>query len=306
MTTTRALVAGWFSFDHGEATAGDLLAADAACAWLRDAGVDHDLALSPAFREAAPADHRGTVRGPGVDWAEVDPGDYTHVVFVCGPAAGRQVAELLDRFPRTRRVALGTSVIDGATAALPFDVVLERDSAERARPDLSLAAPAARVPLVGVVLAHPQPEYGARARHDDAHAAIDRVLSARDLAVVRFDTRVDPREPGIRSAAAVEARVARMDAVVSTRMHGLVLALRNGVPAVAVDPVAGGAKVSRQARALGWPVALDAGGLDDADLAAALDRCLNGDTRRLARRCATRASAELARLRGAFLSGFVE
>lgn len=298
----RALVAGWFSLVHGEATAGDLLAADTACAWLRDAGVDHDLALSPAFREAAPTEDRGTVRGPGVDWAVVDPGDYTHVVFVCGPAAGWQVSELLARFPRCRRVALGTSVIEDVTAALPFDVVLERDSAERARPDLSLAAPAASVPLVGVVLAHPQPEYGARARHDDAHAAIDRVLSARDLAVVRFDTRVDPREPGIRSAAAVEARVARMDAVVSTRMHGLVLALRNGVPAVAVDPVAGGAKVSRQARALGWPVALDAGRLDDAHLAAALDRCLTTDARRLARRCAVRASAELARLRGAFLS----
>ncbi|MDP8978196.1 MAG: polysaccharide pyruvyl transferase family protein, partial [Actinomycetota bacterium] len=253
MTTTRALVAGWFSFLHGEATAGDLLAADAACAWLREAGVDHDLALSPAFREAAPTDHPGTVHGPGVDWTAVDPDGYTHVVFVCGPAAGRQVAELLDRFPGARRIALGTSVIAEATAALPFDVVLERDSPEQARPDLSLGAPPARVPLVGVVLAHPQPEYGARARHDDARAAVERVLAARDLAVVRFDTRVDPREPGIRSAAAVEARVARMDAVVSTRMHGLVLALRNGVPAVAVDPVDGGAKVSRQAAALGWP-----------------------------------------------------
>src|SRR5680860_1082485 len=108
----RALVAGWFSLVHGEATAGDLLAADTACAWLRDAGVDHDLALSPAFREAAPTEDRGTVRGPGVDWAVLDPGDYTHVVFVCGPAAGWQVSELLARFPRCRRVALGTSVIE--------------------------------------------------------------------------------------------------------------------------------------------------------------------------------------------------
>ena len=40
----------------------------------------------------------------------------------------------------------------------------------------------------------------------------------------------------------------------TTRLHGLVLALKNGVPAVAIDTVAGGAKVARQADALGWPV----------------------------------------------------
>ena len=47
--------------------------------------------------------------------------------------------------------------------------------------------------------------------------------------------------------------IARVDVVVTTRLHGLVLALKNGVPAVAVDPIRGGAKVCRQAEALGWP-----------------------------------------------------
>jgi hypothetical protein len=37
-----------------------------------------------------------------------------------------------------------------------------------------------------------------------------------------------------------DAALASCDAVVSTRMHGLVLALRAGVPAVGVDPVPGG------------------------------------------------------------------
>lgn len=45
----------------------------------------------------------------------------------------------------------------------------------------------------------------------------------------------------------------RMDAVVTTRLHGMVFALKN-VPALAVDPIRGGAKILRQAEAIGWPV----------------------------------------------------
>jgi len=37
-------------------------------------------------------------------------------------------------------------------------------------------------------------------------------------------------------------------------LHGLVLALKNGIPVLAVDPVAGGAKVAAQAAAWDWPV----------------------------------------------------
>ncbi|MFJ2302552.1 polysaccharide pyruvyl transferase family protein [Streptomyces sp. NPDC087787] len=54
------------------------------------------------------------------------------------------------------------------------------------------------------------------------------------------------------------ALVSRLDLVVTTRLHGLVLALRAGTPVIAVDPVTGGAKVSAQARAQGWPALLTA------------------------------------------------
>ncbi len=45
-----------------------------------------------------------------------------------------------------------------------------------------------------------------------------------------------------------------MDIVVTTRLHGMVLALKNGVPAIAVDPIVGGAKITQQARAINWPI----------------------------------------------------
>jgi hypothetical protein len=60
------------------------------------------------------------------------------------------------------------------------------------------------------------------------------------------------RNAGARPAQ-LDSLVQRLDAVVTTRLHGLVLALRHGVPALAVDPVAGAGKVSAQAHAWQWP-----------------------------------------------------
>jgi hypothetical protein len=60
------------------------------------------------------------------------------------------------------------------------------------------------------------------------------------------------RNAGARPAQ-LDSLVQRLDAVFTTRRHGLVLALRHGVPALAVDPVAGAGKVSAQAHAWQWP-----------------------------------------------------
>jgi hypothetical protein len=44
--STKVLVAGWFSFEKGAATAGDLLARDVVCEWLESAGFAYDVALA--------------------------------------------------------------------------------------------------------------------------------------------------------------------------------------------------------------------------------------------------------------------
>ena len=71
-TGNRVLVTGWFSWSDEAVTAGDLLARDVACRWLREAGRAHDVANAPEF-------------GDGVDWRVVDPVRYSDVIFVCGP-----------------------------------------------------------------------------------------------------------------------------------------------------------------------------------------------------------------------------
>lgn len=267
----RVLVAGWFSFEDMGATAGDFLACDVTRAWLREAGCTVDVAVMPP-------------RTGEVDWRTVDPASYAAVVFVCGPFGnGWPVTDFLDRFRGRRLIGLNLSMLESLDNWNPFDLLLERDSSRAARPDVSLAARHPLVPVVGVVLVHAQKEYRG-AMHETVNATIDRVLRARDAAAVRIDTRLDRNVTGLRSPAQVESVIARMDTVLTTRLHGLVLALKNGVPAVAIDPIAGGAKVRRQAETLGWPVLLG-DELTDEALSVALNESLTEAARARARRC---------------------
>jgi len=292
----RVLVCGWFSFEPMGATAGDLQSRDVACRWLDEASVDHDVALAPVF-------------AAGLDWRTADAARYSHLLFVCGPLDPNRepVAGMLERFRGARLIGLDVSVPRPLEEQDPFHLLFARDSSRGRAPDLAFAADHARVPAVGVILVPPQREYGVRARHTEAEELIDRVLRTRPVARVDLDTALT-NDPGthdtesLRSPAEVESLLARMDAVVTTRLHGLVLALKTGVPVVAVDPVAGGAKVLRQAREIGWPYARAADDLDEAWLGATLDACLEPGAREDARACAGRAAGEVERIRERFVA----
>lgn len=286
----KVLAAGWFSFEGMGATAGDLLARDLVCEWLEDAGRDYDVAVASPFTG-------------GVDWQTVDPAAYSEIVFVCGPFGnGWPVTEFLARFSHCRLIGIDLSLLQPLEEWNPFDVLVERDSSRAARPDLTFLSKLPKVPVVGLVLVHHQKEYPEGA-HEAVEVAIDTALSTRDVAVVPIDTRLDINATGLRTPAQVESLIARMDVVVTTRLHGLVLALKNDVPAVVIDPIPGGAKVLRQARAVGWPHVLVADTLAEGDLDRALDVCLSEAGRELATRSATSAREALATYRQDFLSG---
>lgn len=245
-TPGRVLVTGWFSFRHGEATAGDVGAAETVGVALRSAGIPHDVAWSPVFRPQ------------GLDLQEAEERDYSTLVFVCGPVAGEQVRDLHRRFPHCRRVAVGVSVVDPQDPAfLGFHEVLARDGmGARSQRDLAHGAPAGRpLPVVGVTAAPGQPEYGGCSAHERVHQALGGWLVTKDCARLPLDTRLDRTDwEHCADPAQFDALVRRTDLVVTTRLHGLVLALRNGVPALAVDPVVEGAKVAAQGRVWDWPV----------------------------------------------------
>lgn len=302
MPRTRFLVAGWFSFEDVVATVGDLLARDVAAGWLHEAGVAHDVAGAPFLPADAPD------APDACDWRTVEPARYTDVLFVCGPFGQRRlIGSLLERFAHCRLWGLGVSLLDTADRER-FTVLLERDAddAPRARPDLSFAAPAPRVPVAGVALAPAQHEYGA-SRHEEAAGALHRLARNGGLALVDVDTDLlAGAQEGLRRAEELESLIARTDVVLTSRLHGLVLALRAGVPAVVVDPVPGGAKVRRQAEAVGWPAVLTVDEADEERLAEALRWCLTGEARARARACVERARGELAGVRGRLFAALGE
>jgi hypothetical protein len=74
------------------------------------------------------------------------------------------------------------------------------------------------------------------------------------------------------------------------------------VPVLAVDPVAGGAKVRRQAESLGWPVIFNVDAVKDPDLDEAFHYCLAAGARTKARQCMDAAIERLEGLRGEFVT----
>jgi glycosyltransferase involved in cell wall biosynthesis len=290
----RALAAGLFSFPTHGATAGDLIACEMVCGWLRDAGLLYDVAFAAPF-------------GGGCDWRRVDPRDYSHVVWICGPLGSSTEAfsRLRRRFPADGRrwIGVNLSMIEPVEVWNPFDTLLERDSNRSERTDLSFGAESMRLPVIGLVQVELfTPLFPDRDRQEDARAAARRLAYARPAAVVEIDTRLDVENAsGLRTPGEIDALIGRMDVVVTTRLHGLALALRNGVPAVAVDPVAGGDKITAQARAVDWPCAFAVDEASEDVMDEALSFALSDEGRARARACAERGRRSVEALREEFV-----
>ncbi|MEH1819268.1 MAG: polysaccharide pyruvyl transferase family protein [Nostoc sp.] len=273
----KILVAGWFSFENCGVTAGDVMAKDVACQWLESAGYEYDVALVPPFVG-------------GVDWRSVETNDYSHTVFVCGPFLYANLSiNFLKRFDSCRLIGLDLSMFDPINVWNPFDVLLERDSSVCSRPDISLLSQQVKVPVVGIILVEPQYEYQNKDKYQLANAAVERLIASQDMVAVPIDTRLFPNTTNLRNAAEVESLIARMDFVITTRLHGTVLAIKNGVPPIVIDGISGGAKVSRQAKTLGWDIIFSVDNLNDEELQKAFNYCQTEEARFKARECCNRA-----------------
>lgn len=280
----RALVVGHFS------TVGDIEVLRQVERQLTAASMPYD--IGPYLPQIA-----ASIDG-SVEIREVDPARYSHLIAVCGPFHRAYLTRHsigLRRFAHCVRIGVNLSMIDDLDAWNPFHALLGRDSDQWQRPDLSFLEPVERVPVVGLCLVHRQREYGQRQSHGKASDLLRRLAQRANVAVLELDT----EWPGERNAsklsspAQFESICARLDVMLTTRLHGTVLALKNGVPAIAIDPIIGGGKVSRQAKAIGWPEAYRIDEVTDEALDAALARCLSEPARVAAGKVAERARATL-------------
>jgi glycosyltransferase involved in cell wall biosynthesis len=179
----------------------------------------------------------------------------------------------------------------------PFDFLIERDSSVGSNPDLVFLSRQPLVPTVGVCLVE---DYEGAITHV-ANAAIERLTASRPMARVAVDTRLDKNAVGLRNPAEVESLIARMDVLITTRLHGTVLALKNGVPVIAIDPEGGGNKIRRQAELIGWPVIFNADALNEKALEDAFDYCLTEAAKIKARQCAEDTKSRVMEIRDEFI-----
>jgi hypothetical protein len=280
----KALVAGWFSYQNSDYTAGDLLARDVVVEWLTELGIPSDAAMSPSVEN-------------GIDLRQAHASDYSLVVFVCGPFMRNSwEAQFLAQFADAFVIGVNLSLPLPLEEWNPFDVLLERDSGRTARPDIVLLSHSTLVPVVGVCLVEPYDE----ADVPRANEFVNRLVRSREMAVVPIDTRLDVNSTGLRTPGEIESLIARLDAVITTRLHGTVLSIRNGVPPLVIDPEPGGGRIRRQAESLGWPIVYTVDLLEDVTLSVALDKCLSLEGRQLARSCAGVAVDKLQGLKSQF------
>ncbi|MBC6491727.1 polysaccharide pyruvyl transferase family protein [Flavihumibacter stibioxidans] len=289
----RVLVAGWFSFEEMGATAGDIMACNVACNWLEKAGADFDVAYAPPFTG-------------GVKWEDTSAVDYSHVLFVCGPFGnGWPITGFLEHFAGCKLIGLNLSMLQNIHEWNPFDILFERDSDQVVRPDISMLSAAPKVPVAGLILAHLQKEYGKRSKHPVANQLFRQLIDKNELAVVPIDTVIAKNEHGLRTPAEIESLIAKMDIVLTTRLHGTVLALKNGVPPIVIDPVEGGAKISGQVKAIGWPLILPVESVNYESLYNAYVYAQTNEARREAIACRDRAVKILHEIEQQFLEALV-
>lgn len=277
----KVLIAGWFSFEQMGASAGDMLSRDLTAKWLTDAGIDYDIAVELPFTD-------------GVRLGEVNPSDYTHILFVCGPfGSGWPINEMMERFAGCKWIGLNLTMLEKLDEWNPFELLIERDSDKTKRADMVFLTEPVRVPKIGLILVHRQKEYGSRCRHEEVDALIKSHLASMDAAVVPIDTRLDHNATELNSIGQIETMIAAMDLTVTTRLHGTVLSLKNGVPPIVIDPIAGGAKVSAQCKQIGWRWCSKAEDLTGDWLTQAIDYALTPQAREEVQACRAAARASI-------------
>jgi hypothetical protein len=255
---TSVLIAWWGAMKNGGETIGDVRAVRNVAHLVRDMGFDFAIATDCPYDDLTGL--------PLVDWREEPPERWNIVIFVCGPVIGTapQFISFIERYQPSIKVGLGVSLLPVASpgAHNPFDFILVRDGGDRATwGDLALpdsVAPRETIAPrpVGLCLRGLQGEYGPDACLDEQAGRLAHAIAAEiGGEIVTLDTRLKKH---LSICDAIIRDFDRCGTIITTRMHGGMLALVRGIPFVAIDQVRGGAKVTGVLQPLGWKLILPA------------------------------------------------
>ncbi len=192
-----------------------------------------------------------------VDIDTIDKRSYDAVVYVCGPITPGHQGFFL-QFDGTKKIAVGVSITSKVDPCGFVDAIYIRDSDSVSNFDLALAYigyphfkidAKIRDDRIAVCLVGDQVEYESDDGYDKAAALVEKATDGRRTSAVQ--TLLDQTRP---IPAGVEIDLQCASSLITTRMHGALLAIYHGVPVLSVDQIRGGAKVTRIVGQLDWPI----------------------------------------------------
>jgi hypothetical protein len=261
----RAIIVGHFSFPGSRGTFGDIEASEIVCDWLEESNIEFDVASN--FEDGV----------EGVDISLIDETNYGFFIFVCGPwySDGRIQSTLLKKFNHCVKIGVNLTTFEKGLSG--FDYLLSRDNFQEKNADIAFAKVVNKIPVVGIILVDRQKKYGIKQRHLYIRYVITEYLKKGDVAPIWLDTNANLNSMNISNKYQFESIISRTDLVVTNRLHGVVLSLKNAIPVIAIDPVVGGGKVSAQVKALGWPILISAEEFSEKKLHQTIKYCLSNN-----------------------------
>jgi hypothetical protein len=261
----RALIVGYFSFPGGGGTFGDIEVMQIVCDWLVENDIKYDVA----------SNIEDGVKGININ--TINEMDYGIFIFVCGPwySKGRIHTSLIKKFDHCVKIGVNLTTFEDGN--LGFDFLLSRDNFIEHNADIALASIVNKLPIVGILLVDRQMQYGIKQRHMYIRKVITEYINMGCIAPMWLDTNANNNKVFISNNKQYESLICRTDLVVTNRLHGLVLCIKNSIPVIAIDPIVGGGKVSAQSKALGWPILITAEEFTIEKLQECIDYCLNTD-----------------------------
>lgn len=269
-TYKMKILVTWYGSFKNNGTIGDYLAVKSLTHFLDTKKYDFDCACYKHF---------DGLKGNIVSLDTINDKEYTVIIFCCGPILKihENLNKLFTRFETITKIGIGVSLFpkDHFNYYNPFDFVLARENGEKTYEDIAILAPKdvqqkkhiRKVSKVGLILRNSQAEYGLEnCKWEQANSILFKLAhfitknSKKTLFKslwYYFNKRIllidNHLETSGLTPTQIESLYNDCDIILTTRFHGAILSIRNGIPVIAIDQILSGGKVFNMVHDTGYP-----------------------------------------------------